>query len=209
MDIVTGPIEEYLHRITPASHEVLQEMEARAERDNFPIIGRLAGRLLAQLAAMIEAKSVLELGSGYGYSAAWFASAMQDGGTVICTDFSEKNKKDAEQYLTRLGLWSRIDFRVGNAMDVLREEQGPFDIVYFDIKKQFYVEALELAKPKVRPGGLIIADNVLLHGTVVETNPSESTRGVLRFNERIYSDPELESTILPLRDGIAICRKRV
>ena len=207
MDIVDRRIEEYLLGITPPSHEVLQEMEARAEREQFPIVGRLVGRLLAQLTSLIQARLVYELGSGYGYSAAWFAQAIQPDGKVYCTDFSESNRNDAKEYLTRLGLWERVEYQVGDAIRLFEQEKGPFDIVYLDLHKTHYPQALELAIPRLRQGGLIIADNVLFHGKVVEDVPGEMARGILEYNRRVLHDPGLETTILPLRDGVAVSRK--
>jgi predicted O-methyltransferase YrrM len=148
-------IETYMRGLASRHDEpVLLEMEQLAAERHFPIINRLCGSALEVLALSIGAKTVFELGSGYGYSAYWFTRAVGEGGRVICTDGEPKNRDLAESFLTRTGRWSRVEFHLGWAQEVLQRTPGTFDIVYNDIDKEGYPEAWLLARDRVRPGGL-------------------------------------------------------
>jgi predicted O-methyltransferase YrrM len=133
--ILNPDIEEYIESLTPAGDEILEEMEERARLSGFPIVGPLVGRLLFQLASMINAKRVLELGSGFGYSAYWFAKAVGEGGSVVYTDMSQDNARAAEEFFVRAGLRPRVDMRTGDALTILDESKGGFDIIFNDIDK--------------------------------------------------------------------------
>jgi len=182
-------------------------MEAEAEDRDFPIIGRLVGRLLFQLARMAKAKRVLELGSGFGYSAYWFASAVGPEGKVICTDSDPENKQRAEEYLGKVGLFGRVEFHVGEALGIMNGIEGDFDIIFNDIDKHQYPEAFRLAAPRLRPGGVLISDNALWSGEVLSENPDRNARGILEYNRLAFSSPEFASSIVPLRDGVCISLK--
>src|SRR5262249_15307938 len=134
----------------------------------FPIIDRLCGAMIHLLALSIGARKIFELGSGYGYSAYWFAKASGPKGKLWCTDGDAKNKKLAEKYLSESGLWGRVEFLVGDAVSSLNKTKGTFDIVYNDIDKHGYPEAWEASKGRIRPGGLYICDNTLWSGRVAE-----------------------------------------
>ncbi|MCZ7584430.1 MAG: class I SAM-dependent methyltransferase [Deltaproteobacteria bacterium] len=142
----------YLNQLIPEREGVLAEMEAVAKENNFPIIGPHVGRLLAILARATGAKRIFEMGSGYGYSAAWFAQGLAPGGRIVCTDGSPRNRDKAMDYLERLGAAERVDFRVGNAIDLLRKERKRYDIIYNDIDKEQYPEAADVAATRLRPG---------------------------------------------------------
>ena len=187
---------------------VLLEMESYAKEHNFPIIGPLVGRLLMQYAEMINAKRILELGSGYGYSAIWFAKATSDDAEIICTDTSEENKNMAISYFKRMAM-TNIKFIVGDAFKVINQLQGDFDIIFNDVDKQQYPQAFRHAVPRLQKGGLLITDNALWYGRVLELKPErESTKGVMEYNKLAFSDPRVFSTIIPIRDGICVSIKR-
>jgi predicted O-methyltransferase YrrM len=208
MDIVEPSIEAYLHALQRSKDPVLVEMEERAGREKFPIIGPLVGRLCQQLATAIGARDVFEMGSGFGYSTFWFARAVGDGGRVVHTDGSAQRSKDARGYLERAGLASRVTFEVGDAIETLKQYPGPFDVVFIDIDKHGYPAALELARSRVRVGGYIITDNVLWSGRVVApTAGDRETGGVVRYNSEAFSAPDLLTTIVPIRDGVALSLK--
>jgi predicted O-methyltransferase YrrM len=205
--------ERYMRGLASRHDEpVLLEMEKRAEERGFPIVGRLVGELLEVLARSVGARSVFELGSGYGYSAYWFSRAVGPEGRVVCTDGDPANRDLAEDFLGRAGRWDRIDYRVGMAQDVLQATPGEFDVVYNDIDKLDYPEAWLLARDRVRPGGLYICDNVLWSGRVAEDDPSdersEVTAAIRRHNELVYADPGFDACIVPTRDGVLIARRR-
>ena len=209
MDIVAPAIEEFLLAHQKSRDPVLVEMEKRAHASKFPIIGPLVGRLCEQLALSIAARDVFEMGSGFGYSTWWFARAVGTGGRVVHTDGDAKKSADARDYLQRAGLAAQVTFEVGDATKILEKYPGPFDVVFIDIDKHGYPAALELARSRVRPGGYIITDNVLWSGKVLKTpaRGDADTRGVLKYDDQAFSAPDLFTTIIPLRDGVAVSLK--
>lgn len=207
LDIVHPLINQYLLDITPDRDSVLAEMESFAAEKNFPIIGPLVGRLLFTLARAINAKHILELGSGFGYSAYWFAKATADDCRILCTEGRQNNIDRGITWLTRGGLSHKVEFRKGNALEILAGLDRTFDIILNDIDKEDYPKALALAVPRLRTGGLLITDNVLWSGRILNNTPDEATAGILTFNRLVYADAELMTTVLPLRDGVALSIK--
>src|SRR5688500_7940499 len=213
LDPVNPSIEKYMRSLVgQTDHPVLTEMEAVAAKNNFPIVGRLVGIFLQTLAKTIDAKRIFEFGSGYGYSAYWFAKAAGPDGQVICTDGDPKNKEKADQYLKSADIFERIDFRVGMAQEIFGKTEGLFDICYNDADKGDYPQIWRMAKDRVRPGGLYIADNVLWHGRVaveryVDIVPGW-TEAILEHNSLIFKDKEFDAFINPTRDGVVVARKK-
>ena len=208
MSIVDEAIEKFLHDHQRSRDPVLLEMEKRAEQQRFPIIGPLVGRLCKQVALAIGARDVFEMGSGFGYSTFWFAQAVGEGGRVVHTDGDAKKSADAKDYLGRAGLGARVTYEVGDATAVLKKYPGPFDVVFIDIDKHGYPDALELARSRVRAGGYIITDNVLWSGRVLAPPPGDKdTAGVIRYTNEAFNAPDLMTTIVPIRDGVALSLK--
>ncbi len=207
MDITNPKINNYLYRVTPPRDSILLEMENLAKKNNFPIIGPLVGRFLYQLAKISKAKKVFELGSGYGYSAYWFALAMDRKGKIICTDGDEKNKILAESFFKRAKMSNKITFKVGNALEILAGTKGQFDIILNDVDKHQYPEVFDLVIPKLKKGGILVTDNLLWDGQVLNPNPDASTVGILKFTHKIYHSKGIFSTIIPIRDGISLSVK--
>jgi caffeoyl-CoA O-methyltransferase len=207
MDIVHPDIVEYLLNVTPERDQVLSDMEEFAVEKNFPIIGPLVGRTLFAFAKSVQAKTVLELGSGFGYSAYWFAKAMGKDGTIVCTDSDSSNAERAREYFRRGKVAAKLDFRTGDALKIIDELNGSFDIIFNDLSKHEYPKVVRMAVPKLRKGGLLISDNVLWHGRILDKKPDANTAGVLTYNRLIYSSKELFTTILPLRDGVSVSVK--
>lgn len=207
MDIVDPRIESYLYRITPRRPDVLQEMEALAERRRFPIVGPLVGRLLFLLARLTSARRVLECGSGFGYSAFWFAQAIPEGGRVDLTERSADDCALARGFLERAGLLEKASIHNASALDVIEQQRGPFDIIFCDIDKRDYPRMHPFLGTRLRPGGLFVCDNLLWSGKVAGPDADDDTRGVRELTRLLYSDPGLFTTILPLRDGVGLaCR---
>ena len=206
-------IEDYMRGLLrQTDHPVLTEMEKVAQENNFPIVGRLVGVFLETLARTIDARRIFEFGSGYGYSAYWFAKAVGPKGRVICSDGDLLNKEKAEQYLGSASLWDRVDFHVGLAQKIFSQTEGLFDICYNDVDKGDYPEVWQMAKNRIRPGGLYIADNVLWHGRVavedyVDIVPGW-TEAILEHNRLIFNDPEFDTFINPTRDGVIVARRK-
>ncbi len=207
MDIVNPSIADYLLNVVPERDAILQDMERLALERNFPIIGPLVGRTLFVLAQSVQAKRILELGSGYGYSAYWFAKAIGKDGTVVCTDSDPENVARAKEYFQRGKMAPRLDFRLGNALKTIDTLDGQFDVIFNDLDKHQYPKALRKALPRLRKGGLLISDNVLWGGKILDKKPDADTAGILTFNRLIFSSKELFTTILPLRDGISVSIK--
>ena len=198
-------------RTLQARHDepVLLEMEREAKERGFPIVERLVGVTLEVLARAVGARRVFELGSGFGYSAYWFARATGDTGEVHCTDGDPHNERKATEYLTRAGLWPRIRYHVGDAVEMLSLVEGSFDIVYNDIDKHGYPDAWRAARGRVRVGGLYICDNVLWSGRVTEDPPKDDVRpgwteAIKEHNRLISGDEDFLSTIVPTRDGVMV-----
>jgi predicted O-methyltransferase YrrM len=207
VDIVDPRIESYLQQVTPRRSDVLREMEALAERRRFPIVGPLVGRLLYVLTRLTSARQILECGSGYGYSAYWFADAMPAGGRVILTEGSADNCALARDFLNRAGLLEKVAIEHANALEVIERASGPFDIIFCDIDKRDYPKIYPFLATRLRAGGLFVCDNMLWSGRVAGSDADEDTRGVRELTRLLYADPDLFTTILPLRDGVALaCR---
>lgn len=184
---------------------VLLEMEAVAEESGFPIVGRMVGVTLEILARSIGARRVFELGSGYGYSAYWFARSGAS--EVHLTDGDPENEKKAMDYLGRAGFGEAITFHVGDAVTSFAGVAGEWDIVYCDIDKHGYPDAWRAASDRIRVGGLYLCDNTLWFGRVAEENVTDDiapgwTEAIREHNEMIASDERYLSMILPIRDGV-------
>ncbi len=204
-----GPVDDYLYSMLPKRDEVLVEMEDYATKHKIPIVGPAVARVLQQLALMINAKAVFELGSAIGYSTIWWAQAVGDKGRVIYTDGDPKNAERARGYFDRAGVSNRITVHTGDALEVLSEQKQQYDIIFNDVDKEDYPRVLRLVSPRLRKGGLFITDNVLWSGRVAERNPKEAqTKAILEFNRLLYSSADFYTTILPIRDGLAVALKK-
>jgi caffeoyl-CoA O-methyltransferase len=207
VNIVDPRIEDYLDTIIPRRTDVLEEMERLAESRHFPIVGPQVGRLLWLLARSIGARHVLECGSGFGYSAHWFAQALPPGGRVVLTEGSADNCAQARDFLERAGLLERASIHNANALDVIERLAGPFDIIFCDIDKRDYPRIYPFLGTRLRSGGMLICDNMLWYGKVLGSEEDDDTRGVRELTRLLSSDPGLFTTILPLRDGVSITYK--
>jgi caffeoyl-CoA O-methyltransferase len=202
-------VDNYLYDMLPPRDAVLAEMEDQAAKRNIPIVGPAVGSILHQLALMISAKNVFELGSAIGYSTIWWARAVGEGGRVIYTDGDRKNADEARRYFDRAGVNKQISIKTGDALELLSEEKQQFDIIFNDVDKEAYPRVFKLALPRLRKGGLFVTDNVLWKGKVADENPSDKrTAAIKEFNRLLYGSPELFTTILPIRDGVAIAIKK-
>jgi predicted O-methyltransferase YrrM len=205
MDIVDPGIERYLReRLERFDEPVLLEMEAEARQRGFPIVGRTVGVTLEVLARAVKARRVVELGSGFGYSAYWFARAVGARGELHLTDGDVRNERKALDYLGRAGLAKPVTFHVGDAVATLGALEGTFDVVYDDIDKEGYPEAWLAARERIRPGGLYLCDNVLWSGRVLGADPDPRTAAILEHNRLIAEDERYLSTIVPTRDGVMV-----
>jgi predicted O-methyltransferase YrrM len=201
-------IDEYLKSLTPESSELMGEIEAYAEEQQFPIVAPLVGRFLYQLAKISKSKMIFELGSGYGYSALWMAMAIPDDGKIICTEFDHEKAEMGMRYLERAKLMHKVIYEVGDAIQTFHRYQGPFDLIFCDLDKHQYPKALDLGLPRLRDQGLFVADNVLWSGRILDDqDQSNATNGIREFNQKIYQNPQLFTTIIPIRDGVSVSLK--
>ena len=207
--VTVALVDDYLYGMLPKRDPVLAEMEDYAGAHDVPIVGPAVGRVLQQLALMINAKTVFELGSAIGYSTIWWAQAVGEDGRVIYTDGDSKNAERARGYFDRAGVARRITVHTGDALEYLSEQKQEFDIIFNDVDKEDYPRVLRLVAPRLRKGGLFITDNVLWSGRVAEKKPKDaSTKAVLEFNRLLSVSPDFMTTILPIRDGVAVALKK-
>lgn len=208
--IVVTAVDRYLDELTHLQHDdpVLDEMEQHARRLDFPIVGRPVGRFLELQARAVGARRVFELGSGFGYSAYWFARAVGTSGEVVCTDHDPENAAVAERFLTHAGLWPRVSYRVGDAAEALIATDGPFDVIFCDADKGRYPHHWRAAAERVRPGGLYLCDNTLWHGRAATGEPTPErpgwTEAIREHNRLVAEDGRFVSAVLPLRDGVLV-----
>jgi caffeoyl-CoA O-methyltransferase len=201
-------VEQYLTDLAEVEFDdpVLVEMEERAKEHGFPIVGRATGRYLELAARAIGARRVMELGSGYGYSAFWFARAVGPDGEVVCTDGDPRNAARAEEYLTKAGLWDRVRYRVGDALEGFAQEDGEFDIVYCDVDKDGYPDCWRAGRDRIRVGGLWLCDNVIWSGHVATATDREglsgATAAIREHNRMVAEDDRFVGSIVPIRDGV-------
>jgi predicted O-methyltransferase YrrM len=207
--VTAGPVDDYLYSMLPKRDDVLVEMEDYATQHDVPIVGPAVARVLQQLAMMINARTVFELGSAIGYSTIWWAHAVGEQGRVIYTDGDAKNAERARGYFARAGVSSRIKIHIGDALEFLSEQKQEFDVLFSDVDKEDYPRVLRLIAPRLCKGGLFITDNVLWSGRVAgKGSPDAKTKAILEFNRKLYDSKEFYTTILPIRDGLAVALKR-
>lgn len=209
-DPIPEVLAEYLDGLVPERSRELQLMEADAAKRSFPIVGPAAGQFCYLMGKLIGARAVFELGSGYGYSTAWFARAVREngGGVVHHTVWDAALSLEARRHLETLGLAEEVTFHVSEAVETLRGTGEMFDIIFNDIEKAGYPAALPVIKSHLRPGGLLITDNLLWHGRVFDqADRSEATAGVREFTSLVGSDPDWTASLIPIRDGLLVARR--
>jgi caffeoyl-CoA O-methyltransferase len=205
--ILNSKVEEYIASLLPKRDAVISEMERYAKQHDVPIIGPVVARTISLLAQISGAKRMFEMGSAIGYSTIWLARAAGAGAEVYYTDGDPANAARARGYFKRAGVENCIQIMTGDAVNLIDQVPGEFDLIFIDVDKHQYPEALGKAVPRLRSGGLLITDNVLWSGRVVAKAKDPRTRAIQQFNKLIYSSHELFPVIIPLRDGIAVCRK--
>ena len=207
MKLVASQVAASLDGLVPRRPPRLAELEAEAQRTDFPIIGPATGHLCYLLTRLTGARQVFELGSGFGYSTAWFARAVKEngGGTVHHVVWDEDLSRAARENLAALGLADVVRFHVGEAVATLTDAAGPFDIIFNDIDKHDYPKALDVIASTLKAGGLLLADNLLWSGRIFDgRDRSKDTRGIREFTRRVQADPRWISSVIPIRDGLLV-----
>jgi len=207
---IQDDVEQYLYELLPERDAIVSEMEQYAEERRVPIIGPAVARLLALFTLVSGAKRIFEMGSAIGYSTIWLARAAGPKGKVHYTDGDPANAQRAREYFRRAGVAKRIDVQVGDALELLKKTSGKFDLIFNDVDKHQYPDALRAALPKLRRGGLFITDNTLWSGKAARVASADdaATLGVQEFNRLVYASKELYPVLIPLRDGVTVCRKQ-
>ncbi|WP_128478885.1 O-methyltransferase [Halorussus pelagicus] len=202
--------------MVPERDDTLREMESHGEAIGFPTVGPAVGSFLRLAARMVDAERVFEFGSGFGYSAYWFAEALPEDGEIVLTEHHADELADAREYLARGGYADRAVFEEGDALETVERHDGPFDVVLVDCHKDGYPDALDAVRDKVAEGGVVIADNAMESGiqdfetilAILEGDDPEDvddqTRGIADYLSTVRDDPDFETAALPLGEGIAV-----
>ncbi len=201
---------DYIDNLVPPRPPEMQAMEIYAEKIDFPIVGPGSGYLCYQVARMIRAKRIFELGSGFGYSTAWFAKAVTEngGGEVHHAVWDESLSEQAHTHLAELGYGEIIHFHVGEAVQILREKPGPFDLIFNDINKEEYPDSLPVIAEKLRPGGVLIVDNMLWHGRIFDAaDKTPATASIRKLTEMLTTNTDWITSLVPVRDGVIVAYK--
>ena len=202
-------VNEYIYGLLPERDAVVKEMEAYAEEHRVPIIGPAVARLLTLLVQVSGATRIFEMGSAIGYSTVWLARTAGTKAKVFYTDGNPENARRAQEQFRKAGVAKRINVQVGNALELVKKTPGKFDFIFNDIDKHQYPDALRAALPKLKRGGLFVTDNTLWSGKAARPASADDkdTRGVQEFNRLVYASKDLFSVLIPLRDGVTVCRK--
>jgi len=210
MNILDPSLSRYAEQLTIPESDLLKRINRETHAHILKsrmLSGHLQGRLLAMLSKMIEPKTILEIGTYTGYSAICLAEGLKSGGKLTTIDINEELEDRVRQYFRLAELELVIDYRIGNALEIIPQLMGPFDIVFIDADKENYARYYDLVFNLVPLGGYILADNVLWSGKVLDDKPDKDTRAIKDFNEKIQHDSRVENILLPVRDGIMIARK--
>lgn len=208
--LFSDELKDYLNSLVPKREDIVLEMEERAAREGFPIIGPASGQACYLMARMINAKKIFELGSGFGYSTAWFAKAVQEngGGEVHHVVWDQSLSLEAKKNLDQLGYTDIVHYAVGEAVKTLEASNEIFDLIFCDVDKEGYPEAVQMAGQKLRKGGLLIIDNMLWSGDVYNLNDqSATTQGIRDATEIFTKSKQWIFSLLPIRDGIIVAMK--
>ncbi len=204
-------LSDYLDHLVPPRPAEMQKMEAYAAEHNFPIIGPAAGYHCYLTACLIGARRIFELGSGYGYSTAWFAQAVHEngGGDVYHTVWDRQLSEKAQVHLANLGFAGLLHYRVGEAVQALRETEGPFDLIFNDIDKTGYPASIAVIAEKLRPGGVLIIDNMLYSGRVLDAdNQAYQTPAIRETTRLLTASDQWIASLVPIRDGIIVAQRK-
>ncbi len=203
------PLQAYLERHLPERGDVLRGLELAAQEEGIPIVGPHVGALLMVLTRASGTKRALELGTAIGYSAIWIARGLMPSGRLITVEKREEMAKRAEKSIAEAGLGDSVEIRVGEALGLLPSLGEEFDMIFNDVDKEGYPKLLPVCKKALRPGGLLVTDNVLWGGRVASQDDSPTTKAIREYNRLLAEDEEMPTVILPLRDGVSISVKSV
>ncbi|ELZ07794.1 O-methyltransferase [Natrialba aegyptia] len=225
VDVLTTELSRFVRAAGPDPDDTLAEMDEFAREEGFPHVGPEVGAFLRFVARLTDAERIFEFGSGYGYSAYWFAEALPADGELVLTEVDEAELEQAREYMTAGGYDDVARYELGDALETVERYEGPFDVVLLDLEKHRYEAAFEAVRSKVPVGGVVIADNAISAGSIefeallemveaanggeesasrVAAESNEHTRGIASYLERVREDPSFETVVVPLGEGIAV-----
>lgn len=208
---IKNALTDYAEVFTSGESTVLAELREHCSAhydDSAMLSGFVQGRILSMFSHMIRPKVVLEIGTYLGYSALCLAEGLADGGKVITLDIQEDTNKVARSYVEKTEYRRSIEFILGHGTDIIPNLSETFDLVFIDADKPNYSNYYDLVFEKVRPGGIIIADNVLWSGKVLDEMKDENTQALHDYNQKITADDRVENVLFPIRDGLMVARKK-
>lgn len=213
MDFLPKDIEAYAAAHTQSESPLLAALNRQTYAQTIMprmLSGHIQGRILSFFSKMIRPTSILEIGTFTGYSALCLAEGLQEGGKLITIDINDELETMVRSYFRKSNYNASIDFRIGNALDIIPTLNETFDLIFIDADKENYAIYYDLVFPRLASGGIIIADNVLWSGKVLhdEDEMDTDTMALKKFNEKIHSDERVENLLLPVRDGLMIIRKK-
>lgn len=210
MEFIDIELQRYSEAHTSGESDLLKKIN----RDTHSLVmkprmlsGHMQGRFLSLISKMVRPKSILEIGTYTGYSALCLAEGLRFDGKLITIDINEELEGRVQGYFNQSEHAAKIDYRIGNALQIIPQLSGPFDLIFIDADKANYSNYYDLVIDKTESGGIILADNVLWSGKVINPKPDKDTQNVLDFNEKVHNDPRVENVLLPIRDGITVIRK--
>jgi caffeoyl-CoA O-methyltransferase len=219
VDVQTDQVAQFLSVTAPESDAVLDEMDEYARANDFPYVGPEVGATLRLIARLVDARRIFEFGSGYGYSAYWFADALPPNGEIVLTEFDESNLDMAREFMSRGGYDEQARFEHGDALGAVERYEGPFDVVLLDHQNEQYSAGFEAVRSKIPAGGVVVADNVIAAGNVDFEDllalldgrdlddTDASTGGIAEYLERVREDSEFETVVLPVGEGVSVSVK--
>ncbi|MCF8239552.1 MAG: O-methyltransferase [Saprospiraceae bacterium] len=209
-EIVDARLEDYCARWSTPVSPVLEELDRETHlKTLYPqmLTGAWQGRFLTMISQLVTPKRILEVGTFTGYSAICMAVGLAPGGILDTIEVDEEREPMIRRYIQKAQMEDRIHLHMGSALDIIPQLAGPFDLIFLDAHKPDYHRYFDLAFDKISPGGLILSDNVLWSGKVLEADQDEDTRALDAYNQKLARDPRVEQVILPLRDGLSVARK--
>lgn len=210
MDVINPQLQEYAEKHTTIESDLLKKINRDTQANVMMprmLSGQLQGRVLAMISQMIAPSHILEIGTYTGYSALCLAEGLKPNGKLITVDINEELEDRVRKSIEQAGLTKAIDYRIGDATKIIPGLTETFDLVFIDADKENYSRYYDLVFDKVRVGGIILADNVLWSGKVLDQKPDKDTRAILEFNAKVQADGRVENVLLPIRDGIMMIRK--
>ena len=211
MDFLPDELQQYIETHTSGESDLLKKINRETHAHvlmSRMLSGQVQGRFLSMMSKMIKPKTILEIGTYTGYSAICLAEGLKSDGKLITIDVNEELESRVRNYFKESEFASQIDFRIGDARKIIPTLTETFDLVFIDADKENYSLYYDLVIDKLPSGGVILADNVLWSGKVVQPQPDKDTKAILEFNSKVHNDPRIENLLLPLRDGVMIIRKR-